>query len=208
MSNRPAFTLSEAAERTGASRSTIRRYRESGKFPNAYKDTDKQWRVPVEDLLASGLSLSGQAQTEQVSTPIGQSTPPAGEPLSERVRELEGLLSIERARAAGLERIAAAAEANAADLRMALKMIEAMRPEQAEPAQAQPESKPTEQAAPAQTEPTSKRTSNKILWRDDQEVLSPAQTHQGDGVVHIQPRAEGNEPPRRRWWHWVSRSSY
>jgi len=147
MSNRPSWTLSEAAERTGASRSTIRRYRETGKFPNAYKGTDKQWRVPVEDLLASGLTLSGQAHVEQVSTIIGQPTEPAPEPLSERVRELEALLAVERARAAGLERVAAAAEANAADLRMALRMIEAARPEQGRQAQPERESAPTGQPA-------------------------------------------------------------
>lgn len=151
MSNRPSWTLSEAAERTGASRSTIRRYRETGKFPNAYKGTDKQWRVPVEDLLASGLTLSGQAQLEQVNTLSEQ----ASEPMSERVRELETLLAVERARAAGLERVAAAAEANAADLRMALRMIEAARP--GRDGQAHPErvSAPTEQVigpAPEQGE--------------------------------------------------------
>lgn len=141
MSNRPSWTLSEAAERTGASRSTIRRYRETGKFPHAYKGTDKQWRVPVEDLLASGLTLNGQAQVEQVTMLSEQPT----EPLSERVRELEALLAVERARAAGLERVAAAAEANAADLRMALRMIEAARPERAGPAHPEQVSTPTEQ---------------------------------------------------------------
>jgi hypothetical protein len=145
MTNRPSWTLSEAAERTGASRSTIRRYRETGKFPHAYKGTDKQWRVPVEDLLASGLMLSGQAQSEQVSMPTEQLTPPFPEPLSERVRELEALLAVERARAAGLERVAAAAEANAADLRMALRMIEAARPERSERAHPEQVSMPTEQ---------------------------------------------------------------
>jgi DNA-binding transcriptional MerR regulator len=145
MSNRPSWTLSEAAERTGASRSTIRRYRETGKFPHAYKGTDKQWRVPVEDLLASGLTLNGQAQVEQVNTLSEQPTEQVPEPLSERVRELEALLAVERARAAGLERVAAAAEANAADLRMALRMIEATRPDQPEQAHPKRVSLPTEQ---------------------------------------------------------------
>lgn len=166
MSNRPSWTLSEAAERTGASRSTIRRYRETGKFPHAYKSTDKQWRVPVEDLLASGLTLSGQAQPEQVSAPTEQPITQASEPLSERVRELEALLAVERARAAGLERVAAAAEANAADLRMALRMIEAARPGQGEPAQTEQVSTPTEQPttpAPKQGEPA--QTSSKGGWR-------------------------------------------
>lgn len=152
MSTRPFWTLSEAAERTGASRSTIRRYRETGKFPHAYKGTDGQWHVPIEDLLASGLTLTGQAHPEQVSVLTEQDP----EPLAERVRELEGLLAVERARAAGLERAAAAAEANTADLRMALRMIEAARPAQGEQAQPVQVSTPTEQPneqAPEQAHP-------------------------------------------------------
>lgn len=176
MSNRPSWTLSEAAERTGASRSTIRRYRETGKFPHAYKGTDKQWRVPVEDLLASGLTLNGQAQVGQVNTLSGQPIESAPEPLSERVRELEALLSIERARASGLERLAAAAEANAADLRMALRMIEATRTEQSGQAHPERVSAPTEQLPmpapeqgeqPGQAHPvaTPNQTAPKSRWR-------------------------------------------
>lgn len=176
MSNRPSWTLSEAAERTGVSRSTIRRYRETGKFPNAYKATDKQWRVPVEDLLASGLTLNGQAQVEQVNTLSGQPTERTPEPLSERVRELEALLAIERARTAGLERVAAAAEANAADLRMALRMIEAARPEQAKQAHSEPVSAPTEQ----------------LLTTVSEQADQPAQAHSGVAFSQAAPKA--------RWW--------
>lgn len=189
MTNRPAFTLSEAAERTGASRSTMRRYREAGKFPNAYKGTDKQWRVPVEDLLANGLTLSGQAQAEQVSAPTEhpreqarEQAPPPGGLLVERVRELEAALAVERARAEGLERVAAAAEANAADLRMALRMIEAARPEQGERVQAEQVSRPTEQglsAPPGQGEQT--------------EQASPERP---DASL----TAGQDDRPRRRWW--------
>ncbi|THJ64480.1 helix-turn-helix domain-containing protein [Arthrobacter echini] len=177
MSNRPAFTLSEAAERTGTSRSTMRRYRETGKFPNAYKDTDRQWRVPVEDLLASGLVLSGQAQAEQVSAFSEQGQVAAPEQ-GERVRELEALLALERARAEGLERVAAAAEANAADLRMALRMIEAVRPERGEQAQPEQVSKPSGQGM----------------------STPPEQGEQGMSTPSEHPAST----PRRHWWQWGS----
>jgi DNA-binding transcriptional MerR regulator len=189
MSNRPAFTLSEAAERTGASRSTIRRYREAGKFPNAYKDSDRQWRVPVEDLLASGLTLSGQTQPEQVNAstePASEQAPQAGGVLVERVRELEAALAVERTRAEGLERVAAAAEANAADLRMALRMIEAARPEQSKRVQPGPVSEPAEQGVSAS-------------YRQGEQArqASLEHKHAGAGLT-----ARQDDRPRRRWWQW------
>ena len=173
----------------------MRRYREAGKFPNAYKDSDKQWRVPVEDLLASGLTLSGQAQSEHVSAPSEQASEqgvnmPRGQGeqamtaagvLVDRVRELEAALAVERARAEGLERVAAAAEANATDLRMALRMIEAARPEQSERAHAEQVSMPTGQG-----------------------VSRP--TGQGERAFFERPGADPtagqDNRPRRRWWQW------
>jgi len=112
----------------------MRRHREQGKLPNAYKDTNGLWRVPLEDLLAVGLTPSDptlSALTEQA----GEQPATTDDSLTERVRELESMLAVERARAEGLERIVAAAEMNAADLRMALRMLESGR---AEPAQEQP----------------------------------------------------------------------
>lgn len=48
------LTLSEAAQRAGVSRSTIRRRHEAGKFPNAHLDGG-EWRIPIEDLEDAGL---------------------------------------------------------------------------------------------------------------------------------------------------------
>ena len=129
---RPAWTLTEAVERTGASRSTLRRYRDAGKLPNAYKDTAGSWRFPVEDLLAAGLKLTDPAHHEQVSTPNGHAQPTPEQPTPElqvKVLELEKALAVEKARNEGLERIAAAAQANAEDLRRALRMLEVSKPE-------------------------------------------------------------------------------
>ena len=132
-SSRPSWTISDAADRVGVSRSTIRRYREAGKFPHAFKDSGGVWKVPLEDLLALGL--------RPVDPALGAVDEPVEDGLSERVRELESALAVERARNEGLQRLAAAAEANAADLRLALRMLESA------PAVAQeaPMSRPTEQ---------------------------------------------------------------
>lgn len=132
---RPAWRLSEAVERTNASRSTLRRHLENGRLPNAYKDSSGAWRFPVEDLLAAGVSL---LKSEPVNPVSVLSEQPAEQPLNnhaQRIAELEQQLAVERERSAGLERLAAFAHERAEDLRMALRMIEGTRPEQ-----------PTEQA--------------------------------------------------------------
>lgn len=139
---RPAWTLTEAVERTGASRSTIRRYREAGKFPNAYKDTAGTWRFPLEDLLAVGLSPSepSRERAQSKASEQAQSTPTehASSASDEQVSKLEQALILERTRAENAERLAASYLANVEDLRRALRMLEAGagQPEQiAEPAQ-------------------------------------------------------------------------
>lgn len=138
---RPAWRLSEAVERTNASRSTLRRHLENGRLPNAYKDSSGAWRFPVEDLLAAGVSMLKSESVNQVSVSTEQ---PTEQPLSnhdQRIAELEQQLAVERERSAGLERLAAFAHERAEDLRMALRMIEGTRPEQ-----------PTEQAQSVPTE--------------------------------------------------------
>jgi DNA-binding transcriptional MerR regulator len=134
--NRPAWTISEAVERTGASRSTIRRYREAGKFPDAYKDSSGVWRFPLEDLLAAGLKLIDPAHAEQlnqVSEQAVNAPPEQGSELLSKVTELERALAVERARNEGLERLAQAAQENVVDLRRALRMLEVGSSEQVTP---------------------------------------------------------------------------
>lgn len=140
---RPAWRLSEAVERTNASRSTLRRHLENGRLPNAYKDSSGAWRFPVEDLLAAGVSMLKSESVNQASVLTEQ---PAEQPVSnhaQRIAELEQQLAVERERSAGLERLAAFAHERAEDLRMALRMIEGTRPEQ-----------PTEQALSVPIEQT------------------------------------------------------
>lgn len=51
---RVEFSLSEAVEVTGRSKSTLVRAVKAGKLPNAYKDLSGAWKLPVEDLIAAG----------------------------------------------------------------------------------------------------------------------------------------------------------
>lgn len=134
---RPAWTLTEAVQRTGASRSTLRRYLAAGKFPNAYKDSSNAWRFPLEDLLAAGLSPSEPARERAQNVPSEQaqnvSNEQANTATAEQVSKLEQALREERARADNAERLAASYQANVEDLRRALRMLEAgnSKPEQA-----------------------------------------------------------------------------
>lgn len=125
---RPAWTLTEAVERTGASRSTLRRYRDAGKFPHAYKDQSGVWRFPLEDLLAVGLRPVEPA-SEHVQGPASEQ--PA-DSTAEQLSKLEHALRAERERADNAERLAASYQQNAEDLRRALRMLEAgtVKPEQ------------------------------------------------------------------------------
>lgn len=159
-------------ERTGASRSTIRRYREAGKFPNAYKDTAGAWRFPLEDLLAVGLSPSESArergQSKPNEQPLSMSTEQASTASTEQVSKLEQALILERTRAENAERLAASYLANVEDLRRALRMLEAgtSQPEQAtEPAQ----SRVTEHANGKPTTSTDTLTESAVSNRE----LSP-----------------------------------
>lgn len=60
------MTLVEAAERTGTSKVTARRYLDAGKFPNAKREdgrADGRWLVPWGDVVASGLARKKLAPT-------------------------------------------------------------------------------------------------------------------------------------------------
>jgi len=129
---RPSWTLSEAAQHCSVSRSTVRRYRETGKFPNAVKDPERGWIVPVGDLLAAGLRPGRSAP---LSEPAQSEDGPAHD-LAQRVLQLETQLTVERAQRAAVEQVAAERERSLTDLRAALRMLDAgpTRPEPVSPA--------------------------------------------------------------------------
>lgn len=138
MSNRPSWDLGEAAERCGVSRSTVRRYREQGKFPNAFKDTTGAWKIPLEDLLAVGWKPNAPAQPEPVSVP-----PEPDKSINDKVLELEQALMLERVKREAAEQANMQMKANLEDLRTAMRMIEA-----------KPVSAPVSEAEPAKGLPT------------------------------------------------------
>jgi hypothetical protein len=172
VTTRQAWTLSDAAQRVGVSRSTLRRRREQGSFPNAYRDAAGQWRIPIEDLLAAGFHPGNHepaqaAQPSTVGTPTGQahgSTEQANEQALaalNRIRELETALAVEQAHREGLERTLEQAVRRSEIAESALRMIEPPRIERLpEPS---PAPLPASEQASEQAQPAHGRRSP---WRD------------------------------------------
>lgn len=59
------FTQAQAAAATDRSLTTIKRMRADGRFPNSQRDARGVWLIPLADLLAAGLHLSGSEVTAQ-----------------------------------------------------------------------------------------------------------------------------------------------
>lgn len=144
---RPVFTLKDAAQRCGVSFSTIRRRREEGNFPNAYKTSDGEWRVPVEDLLAVGLNPAADPLlTERAQATVElthEASSQSDHEMAELRRELDrahARLEVEQAHRAAAERVAEERERSLHDLRSALRLIAppAPAPEPAAPEQPAP----------------------------------------------------------------------
>lgn len=74
------FSLREAASACAVSHSTVVRRHRSGAFPHAVKDDTDTWRVPLADLLASGLT-PGQTQVNDLEQPsVMTAAPASGQP--------------------------------------------------------------------------------------------------------------------------------
>ena len=131
---RPSWTLT----------STVRRYREAGKFPNAQKDPESGWIVPVGDLLAVGLRPGRSAPLSEHA----QSENGPAHDLAQRVVQLETQLTVERAQRAAVEQVAAERERSLTDLRAALRMLEAG-PTRPGPVSAVPAVPPVPEPAPS-----------------------------------------------------------
>lgn len=88
----PVYTFTEASNVMGVSRSTIRRRHKDGAFPNAYKDVEGNWQVPLTDLRQAGLrppssdTVHARAQRSATVTltkgqdPAHSPTPPVSVP--------------------------------------------------------------------------------------------------------------------------------
>lgn len=174
-SPRPNYTLTDAATLVGVSRSTIRRRREQGKFPDAFKTHDGEWMIPLTNLLATGLKplsserVHEQEQDEQggsatasvTLTPLAQAAQHQAQVelahVQERLRLAESSLAVEQARSEGLAQTLAATQARANDLSLALRMIEQAKPPTPPASEAGPiamgSSEPTPPAAPQASAP-------------------------------------------------------
>lgn len=124
---RPVWTLSEAAERCQVSRSTVRRYREQGRFPNAVKDSKKGWMVPLTDLLGAGLDPATPPAQEEPTPLLSEQAQSESEHALE-LAQLRAALDVERAQRQAAEQIAAERQDHIDDLRASLRMIEAAKP--------------------------------------------------------------------------------
>ncbi|WP_422161680.1 helix-turn-helix transcriptional regulator [Polaribacter sp.] len=188
---RPALSIRQATEACGVSRSTIRRYREAGKFPNAYQYGDDQaWHIPIDDLLNAGLHLTEQGKSEPdqgpeqgggptseqgvkgtVNTPEPTVTMTLSEVIDLRVRAERA-----EAAAAAAERAATAAQQGTEALQRAVTGLEtALRAIEARPVTPQPQ---------AQT---------------PVEVPAQAPAPQANTVIDVRQPAVA-QPVGRHWW--------
>lgn len=184
MSTRPAWTLAEASEHCGVSRSTLKRRLAAGDLPNAYKTPEGQWRIPVPDLLAAGYQPGapdwGDAQ------PATQDEPA---PAPDRVTELERELALERARRASAEQIAEERRGRIEDLQMAMRLLEAPR---STGGSTGPDTRSTDlghEPPPGPSDP-GQDASPQVTGR------SPEPPPRSSDLGHGGPP----EPPRRPWW--------
>ena len=123
--NAPMVTLAEAARRSNKSRGTIRGWIADGKIVGARK-TDSGWEIPVPSLVASG---AWDAVTAPEEMPESDNT--------NRVTELEADLARARMELHSEKRLREAAERNADDLRIAMRMLNAGPIQSSEPVKPQ-----------------------------------------------------------------------
>lgn len=166
MTERPRWTVAQAARECGVSADTIRRRLKADAFPNADR-SGKQgaWRIPVEDLIGAGLtpgkpSAPAYAVPKQ---PIGTAhmhndsahTQDAYARANSLVKELEearAALGKKDMQIEAAHTRIADLQANVSDLRTSLRMLEPPKP--AAPAQPPPADEPArKEQAPAETPP-------------------------------------------------------
>ena len=111
--NAPMVSLAEAARQSNKSRGTIRNRLVEGKVPGARR-TEAGWQIPVPSLVATGL-------WDRTTPPDEIDEPPE----ADRVSELESELARARMELHSEKKLREAAERNAEDLRVAMRMLNA-----------------------------------------------------------------------------------
>ena len=149
------WSLSEAAQQCQVSRSTIRRYREQGKFPNAVKEGNT-WMVPVTDLIAADLNPGQPSPPDEQPSNPAQGSSDGQLKHAQELAELRAQLSVEQAHRQAAEQVAAERERAVDDMRRAMRMIEQAPPPPEPPAQQQ------ETAAPNRSAPQPQRPQGPI----------------------------------------------
>jgi hypothetical protein len=118
---RPVLSVTEAAHATGKSRRTVARLLDTGRLDGAERDSAGTWRIPVEALIAAGLTLHAPAPPDATSTTAPLTAPPI-DPLDALRAELA-----DWRRCAEIAEAIAAERANALDdVRTALAMANRM----------------------------------------------------------------------------------
>jgi hypothetical protein len=118
---RPTLNVTEAADATGKSRRTIARLLDAGRLDGAEKDDDGTWRIPVEALIAAGLTLHAPSPPD---APVSDDTPLAPPP--DAFDTLRAEVADWRRRAEVAEAVAAERAAALDDVRTALEMANRM----------------------------------------------------------------------------------
>lgn len=62
---REDLTAQEVAERLGVGRSTVNKYIQEGRFPNAYQVNPRLWLIPESDLVGFKKPLMGNPRTRK-----------------------------------------------------------------------------------------------------------------------------------------------
>jgi predicted DNA-binding transcriptional regulator AlpA len=202
LSSRPSLTIAEAARTCGVSVSTIRRYLAAGRFPTAHQQPSPipgqrgRWRIPTQDLLAAGLRPRQARTPDQDQEADRPSRQTVGQPVDDRVRELEHALELERTRRRAAEDLAAERAHTIQTLETALRALQAHR---AAPAPDQ------DRAAPS---PASPSDAAYTAGPDPQPGMLPMvpkqrsakrELSQEEKAAIIGRALSRQRPPKRRW---------
>lgn len=149
--SRPTFTVSSAADVTGKSRRTIGRMLADGELPGAHK-TDGAWTIPLESLLAAGLTVNAPSPPDPAPAPPDAAPlpPPAARVDAAELDRVRSEAIEWRRRAEVAEAIAAERAAALEDVRAALAMAQRMLPPVATMALPPPPAEPDPLPPPAQ----------------------------------------------------------
>jgi transposase-like protein len=114
------LTISEAARACGVNRRTIRRHRDAGDFPGAFRDQQNVWRIPTADLEAAGYPPYLLSRLDEPSE-------------ATRLDQLRMEVSLLKERLKATQAIAREREARIEDLRLVLRLLPGMAAAQAAP---------------------------------------------------------------------------